>query len=289
MQTHQFNPQCKLPPAVLATDLDGTLIPMDGNPHQISALRELKLAVQDASIPLIFATGRHLHSVLEAIKAYHLPIPKWLICDVGTSIFEYSSSDNDFVPFLPYKTHLKKTVGDIHRDTVEQIMRSVNDLHLQAPENQTDFKISYTAPTSSLAQSIEDVNLLLEKNSLPYCCMGSIDPFLNCGLVDILPHGVNKAYSLIWLSTHADFPPDALIYAGDSGNDLAALTSGFRAIIVGNATDALTKSCRHSLQSRGLQDRLYVARGHATSGVLEGCQYFGLIKKKGSGFSNKHF
>jgi sucrose-6-phosphatase len=41
--------------------------------------------------------------------------------------------------------------------------------------------------------------------------MGSLDPFLNCGLLDVLPKGVSKAYALLWLSTHADFKPDEVV------------------------------------------------------------------------------
>jgi hydroxymethylpyrimidine pyrophosphatase-like HAD family hydrolase len=88
---------------------------------------------------------------------------------------------------------------------------------------------------------------------------------------------VSKAYALLWLSTHADLRPDEVIYAGDSGNDYAALVSGFRAIIVANGSDGLEAKVRASLKDRDLENRLYVAKGSASSGVLEGCQHFGLL------------
>ena len=96
-------------------------------------------------------------------------------------------------------------------------------------------------------------------------------------LLDVLPAQVSKAYALIWLATHADFLPDEVVYAGDSGNDLAALICGFRAIVVANDSEGLADRVAASLEERSLLDRLYLARDQATSGVLEGCRHFGLI------------
>jgi len=125
---------------------------------------------------------------------------------------------------------------------------------------------------------VETVNGILERERLPFECMGSLDPFLNCGLLDVLPKGVSKAYALLWLSTHADFKPDEVVFSGDSGNDYAALVSGFRAIVVANASEGLADRVEESLTKRNLVDRLYRANGKATSGVLEGCRFYGLIE-----------
>ena len=108
--------------------------------------------------------------------------------------------------------------------------------------------------------------------------MGSLDPFSNCGLLDVMPAGVSKAYALIWLSTHADFSPDEVIYSGDSGNDYAALVSGFRAIVVANGSEGLAQKVSAALGERRISERLYLAKQTATSGVLEGCRHFGLIQ-----------
>jgi hydroxymethylpyrimidine pyrophosphatase-like HAD family hydrolase len=89
---------------------------------------------------------------------------------------------------------------------------------------------------------------------------------------------VSKAYALIWLTTHADFTPDDAIYAGDSGNDLAALAAGFHAVVVANASEGLAEKVSALQQERGIPaDRLYAAKAPASSGVLEGCRHFGLL------------
>ena len=93
----------------------------------------------------------------------------------------------------------------------------------------------------------------------------------------MLPLNVSKAYALIWLSSHADFCPEEVVFSGDSGNDKAALVCGFRAILVENASKQLLNAVRDELRSMGSENLLYHAKGTATNGVLEGCQHFGMI------------
>ena len=72
--------------------------------------------------------------------------------------------------------------------------------------------------------------------------------------------------------------PEGIVFAGDSGNDYAALTAGFRAILVGNAHQELAERVAEHHRRGGHSDRLYLAREHATAGVLEGCRRFGLVQ-----------
>jgi HAD superfamily hydrolase (TIGR01484 family) len=62
-----------------------------------------------------------------------------------------------------------------------------------------------------------------------------VDPFEGQGLLDFLPRDVSKAYALKWWSDYHGVSHSDVVFAGDSGNDLAALTAGFCAILVANA------------------------------------------------------
>jgi sucrose-6F-phosphate phosphohydrolase len=272
---NHFNPESEVSPSVLATDLDGTLIPLPETPNNISDLKLLKKALAEARIKLVFATGRHFESAMEAIEQYELPTPEWIVCDVGSAI--YKRRGDSFEVFTAYETHLENSSGSIDRQTVEDTLFTIEGLELQPPDHQQRFKISYQTTADEVNQIVDQANGRLEQAGLPYHCVGSLDPFMNCGLLDVMPRDVSKAYALLWLSTHADFRPDEVIYAGDSGNDYAALISGFRAIIVANGSDGLEAKVRASLKDRDLENRLYVAKGSASSGVLEGCQHFGLL------------
>jgi sucrose-6F-phosphate phosphohydrolase len=272
---NHFNPQDKIAPKTLATDLDGTLIPLPNNEANLQALKELSAHHESDSIRLVYATGRHFESVLEAIEQYTLPTPEWIVCDVGSAIFQRVG--NEYRRYAAYEDHLSETTGTVKREKVEACLDDIDGLGLQPPDHQQRFKVSYKC-TSKIVQSLlEEIESRLKALDMPYDCMGSIDPFENCGLIDVLPRNVSKAYALLWLATHADFQPDEVIYSGDSGNDYAALVSGFRAIIVANGSDGLVEKVRTQLKTRNLENRLYVAKTEATSGVIEGCRYFGLI------------
>lgn len=270
-----FNPQREVLPRVLATDLDGTLIPLPDSPSNVDALSVLSKARRTSGVGLVYATGRHYESVVEAIREYRMPEPDWIICDVGSSI--YQRRESGYENFSPFEIHLKELSGGMGRGVIEQQLQSVEGLTLQAPDHQQQFKISYESTADTVEGLVARVNQILKHKKLPFECMGSLDPFLNCGLLDVLPQGVSKAYALLWLSMHANFKPDEVVFSGDSGNDYAALVSGFRAIIVANASKGLAAQVQEELKSRHLEDRLYLAKGNGTSGVLEGCQYFGLI------------
>jgi len=269
-----FNPQAGIRPSVLATDLDGTLIPLPASPENqrdLSALAAFFAAPQQR---LIFATGRHFDSVLEAMRAVPLPEPDWILCDVGSRLMGRSAGG--WQELAAYTRHLRELTGGVARAEVEAALAGIAGLSLQLPEHQTELKISYFCESARLEPILAEVETRLLE--MPYTRMGSLDPFKDCGMIDVMPGPVSKAYALLWLATHADFVPDEVLYAGDSGNDLAALAAGFRAIVVANASPGLVDQVAALQQVRGIPaDHLYPAKGSASSGVLEGCRHYGLI------------
>jgi len=272
---NDFNFQSELSASVLGTDLDGTLIPLVDNEENRRDLQTLSQSLVANGRELIFATGRHFESVFDAIKSYGLPRPGWIVSDVGSSI--YHAVDGRFERFEPYECHLREMVGDIDRKTVTKAFEEIEGLPPQEGESQGTFKISYFCDEELVDVLGSRLSDLCRARNLPFECMASVDPFTNRGLLDLLPNGVSKAYALIWLSTHANFSPSELVYAGDSGNDRAALVAGFRAIAVGNMDEKLAQEIEIEMAENGLSDRFFRASGHATSGVLEGCRHFGLI------------
>ncbi|MGD9613064.1 MAG: HAD-IIB family hydrolase [Kiritimatiellia bacterium] len=270
-----FKPDPRIPPRVLATDLDGTFIPLPGHADNLAALETFRQARAENRLGLVFATGRHFESVLEALRQHALPAPDWIVCDVGTSI--YRRQAESFVLLAPFETHLAETTHGVDRTAVEALLADLDGLVLQSPERQQRFKISYVSSAAAAEPLAALANQRLAQASLPYACLASIDPFHGKGLLDVLPNGASKAAALIWLATHADFTADEVVFAGDSGNDLAALVCGFRAIVVANASAELADEARCELARRGLERRLFQATLPATSGVLEGCRRFGLV------------
>ena len=270
-----FNPDPDVPPRVLATDLDGTFIPLPGAPDNESALDTFRQARAQQRFGLVFATGRHHESVLAAMQDHALPPPDLIVCDVGTSI--YRRTREAYELFVPFEALLAEQTRGAERGAVEALLADLDGLALQSPERQRRFKISYESTANAADRLAALANRRLQDAGLPYVCLASLDPFHGHGLLDVLPAGASKAAALIWLASHADFVPDEVVFAGDSGNDFAALVCGFRAIVVANARPELADEVRCELARRGLEQRLFQATRPATSGVLEGCRRFGLL------------
>ncbi len=268
----KLNNQSEIIRKVLATDLDGTLIPLPDSEENQSSLAEISKAFEIKDLVLIYCTGRHFESVVDAISIEKLPRPEWIICDVGTSI--YRITDGRYISFEAYNKHLEDLTHTSSRPGMQSLLEGLPGLILQQEDHQQEFKLSYECESSRTDSLVEKINELLHDFKIPYEAHGSLDPFLNCGLIDLLPRGVSKAYALKWLAQHAGYGADQVIYAGDSGNDFLALTSGCRAILVANAGKELTDKVKAALKAKKKSYALYVAKKQATSGVLEGCRHF---------------
>lgn len=261
---------------VLATDLDGTLIPLEDKEENKTDLVQLERAMKKNSVTLTFVTGRHLESVQDAIQRYALPQPDWVICDVGTSIYR-RVGDNSFQIAQPYADHLQSIVGDVSTPRLREAFASLETLRLQEEEKQGPYKLSFYCDAKQMHPIHDAVLDVLTHRRLPYSMISSVDPFTGDGLIDLLPTDVSKAYALQWWAEHAGLDNIDLVFSGDSGNDLAAMTSGYRTIVVGNASPELMETVHQHYESRMQVDRVYLAEKTATSGVLAGCRHFGLI------------
>ncbi len=260
-------------PTVLASDLDGTLLPLDGEPRNRQDLRTLVEELQAANMRLAFVTGRHFESVMHAMQEFDLPTPDWIVCDVGTSIYGRDPQQG-FRLSQPFADHLQTVTRGISTQELAQAFSHWSELRLQESEKQTRFKLSFYTDQQVLERVAEAVRGFLQERALPYSVIASIDPFTDDGLIDLLPQNSSKAYALNWWSQAEGFEHQQVLYAGDSGNDLAAFAAGYRSIVVGNAAADVLQRARLAHQQAGWSDRIFAATLPATSGVLEGVRYF---------------
>ena len=135
-----FNLQTEIAPRVLATDLDGTLIPLSDCAENRVDLETLKDGLSRDGKEIVFSTGRHFESVLEAISEFRLPRPNWLICDVGASV--YCAGEGGHTLYEPYLNHLTEKVGGVTREQVVEAVSELTELESQGPESQGSFKVS---------------------------------------------------------------------------------------------------------------------------------------------------
>jgi len=97
------------------------------------------------------------------------------------------------------------------------------------------------------------------------------------GLIDVLPGATGKDATLRYMSDHLGLSFDDVLFAGDSGNDRAALLSGWLGILVGNAEASFALELASAARAAGLGDRLFLATKPGAAGVLEGCRHFGFL------------
>jgi hydroxymethylpyrimidine pyrophosphatase-like HAD family hydrolase len=224
----------------------------------------------------VYVTGRHLELVMQAIHEHELPQPDWLICDVGTSLLQRQPS-GEYLLLEPYQQHQSDIITAMPISVLQEQLATIDGLQRQEEEKQSPFKLSYYVDRERMLEIAGDVQRFLDRTTAPYSIIQSVDPFTGKGLIDLLPESVSKAYGLAWWSQHVGLNSRVIVYAGDTGNDLAALTAGYRAIVVGNADRSFALQVQEMHQRAGWNDRLYLAREPATSGVLEGCRWFGLV------------
>lgn len=260
-------------PAVLATDLDGTLIPLDQDPQQRRDLQILADLLHAETVDLVFVTGRHFASVESAFLEFGLPQPEWVLCDVGTSIYA-RQGDSNYELLTAYAQHLAGLVGEKDVDWMGALLQRVSGLRMQESEKQGPYKLSFYCNAAAMGEKVRQIEMVAEANDAPYSVVGSIDPFTHDGLIDLLPRGVSKAYALKFWAEQQKVDPGAILFAGDSGNDLAALTAGYRAILVRNAAADVVESVQQALSDKGQEDSFFHATEPATSGVLQGVRNY---------------
>ena len=264
------------PQAILATDLDGTLIPLDGNPEQQRDLQILGESLNKHRVPLVFVTGRHLQSVEKAQHKFRLPEPDWVICDVGSTICRRNPAGK-LEPLHEYAKHQYEIVKACPRTDILQLAAKISGLREQEAFKQGPYKISFYADQHQLSEIEQNLLQLLEDQQIPWSLICSVDPFNGDGLVDLLPQDISKAYALKWWAEFAGYEDSQIVFAGDSGNDYAAFVSGFRAILVNNTNSKIVDQVVQEHLKLGYTDRMYHAKSSATSGVLEGCRAFQLF------------
>jgi sucrose-6F-phosphate phosphohydrolase len=269
------------PRILLATDMDGTVIPLDRRKSRKKAIVEFRKTVRThRSIILAYVTGRHLDLAIQGQRDYGLPVPRLLVCDVGTSI--YALQGRRWIPDKAYRRMMKTQLGGHSGDEITAALQGTPDLTPQEDEKQAEFKRSYYVPVrAGKRQVLARVKQRLARKGIKASLVYSVDRQKGVGLLDILPRSVAKDFALYYLQKKLRLPADRVVFAGDSGNDLLAFASGFKAIVVGNTPTSVKRVLSSLMRKKTkLSKTVFFARHHYAKGVLEGARHFGLIKEQ---------
>ncbi len=265
---------------LVCTDLDRTLIPNGEAPESLRARPLLSRLAARPEVVLCYVSGRGAALIREAISDYGLPEPDYAIGDVGTTIHAVEAGR-----WRPIEDWDERIAADWRGQAwgdLERALRGVPGLRLQEPGKQNRWKLSgYVEPYDRIGEVLASVRERLDPLGIRYCLIASHDEVADLGLLDCLPERATKYHAVDFVRRRLGFDPERTVFAGDSGNDLPVLTSGLPSVLVANAAPAVRDEAIRRLRERGMEDRLYIARGgwfgmngNYCAGVLEGIVHF---------------
>ena len=266
---------------LLCADMDRTVIPNGSAPEHPAARISFRTFCRRPEITLVYVTGRDRQLVEEALAAYQLPPPDYAITDVGTKI--YRVTQRDWQPLEQWEQEIDRDWNGRSGADIARLLGDFTDLQLQEERKQNDHKLSYYLSLRSDPQSLlQCLRQRLAAAGVAAGLIWSIDEEARVGLLDVLPRRADKLHAITFLAGTLGYPVEEVLFAGDSGNDLAVLQSAFKTVLVANAARELKEEARAAALSRGHEETLYVARGgvlgmngNYCAGVLEGvCHFF---------------
>lgn len=265
---------------LLCTDMDRTLLPNGTAPEQPGVRKLFAEAVSSLEIRLAYVTGRDLSLVQKAIKNYSLPMPAFAITDVGTRI--YFVDQGLWQDWPVWDRYIDQDWHGVSHGQLRDLFRDIAVLKLQETAKQSRHKLSYYVPRyvdcvalfAEMEQRLTDIGV---QASLTW----SIDDLTQVGLLDVLPRRASKLHAITFLCEHLGLDHDEVVFAGDSGNDMAVLCSNIPAVLVANATEEIKQQASVEAQSHGHAAQLYQAHGahlgmngNYSAGILEGVFHF---------------
>lgn len=266
---------------LLCTDMDRTVIPNGMQAEHPDARRRFRQFCQADNVCLVYVTGRHRQLVEKAIRAYHLPQPDYIISDVGTKIFQRKETRWQEVQSWCDVISVDWN-GKSHHD-LKQLLADIKQLQLQEFSKQNTHKLSFYLPLYlDKDKVIQAVQQRLQNNHIRASVIWSIDELTHVGLLDVLPENATKLHAIEFLQGKLGYPDSHLVFAGDSGNDMAVLASAIQSVLVNNASDDIKSLAQRLAAENGHSQSLYLAtspdslgmNGNYSAGVLQGIWHY---------------
>lgn len=267
-------------PLLVCTDLDRTLIPNGDVPESPRARHYFRQLTALPNVTLAYVSGRDQTLVRDAIHTYDLPLPDFVLGDVGATI--YTCEQWDWQAWEAWANHIAPDWNGHERAALAALLQDFSMLTLQEASKQNTYKLSYYLDLTLNHQRIMDeVQMRLSAHGIHANLIWSIDEPANSGLLDILPARASKRHAIEFLMAQQGFSLPQTVFAGDSGNDLPVLVSPIPAVLVNNASAELKREALQMSRLSGVDAALYLAQGnwagmngHYAAGILEGIAHY---------------
>ena len=266
---------------LVCTDLDRTLIPNGPQSESPQARVRFAALAGRPEVMLAYVTGRHRVLVQKAITYYQLPLPDFVIGDVGTTIYRVGPQQ-DWVRQATWEAEIGKDWrGHGHRD-IKSLLIDMSALRLQEGAKQNDYKVSYYVPLQSDRRDLSHrIEQRLRENGVAARLIWSVDEPAGIGLLDVLPARASKYHAIEALMGMHGFDQSDTVFCGDSGNDIEVLASPIPAVLVANSQPEVRDLARRLARDGGCSEQLYIAQGgfmgmngNYSAGMLEGIAHY---------------
>lgn len=235
---------------LIATDLDGTFLAGDTDARQ----QLYQLISNDPDITLVFVTGRGLEAVLPILSDAAIPVPHYVIADVGATVVDGRT-----------RQAVQPLQADIDalwpgERAVSEALEGIPGLQRQEVPQQR--RCSYFCDSDAVTDDLRRI-----AHELNCDLLYSADRYL-----DFLPRGVNKGSTLRRLVHDLGVDMNQVLVAGDTLNDLSMFEQGFRGVCVGESEAAL-------LAATADRTRVLHSRRVGCAGILEALDFFRFVDR----------
>jgi len=302
-----------VPPVLLVTDLDGTLVGHDEAMRRFFDIWTTHFEWRGSV--LVYNTGRSLDSVLRLFKDKDMKYPTALITGVGTQVYWFTAEsgedsrhrraiqpalDEAFVMSLNQGGWSTSQVREVVGGFVSRLNSRGVDIHWRPEEEQLPHKLSLGVRDHAVDATVSE----LQKTLLETCGIEVqliISGHGDWRYLDVVSIAGGKHSALQYVRSqlskrtinmsHKIKPTNAVLStfdfpyteantltAGDSGNDIAMLDGPEFGVIMGNAQAELRNWYQHGLAA-DRRSRKHLAQATFADGILEGLAHFKFLPK----------
>jgi len=265
---------------LLCTDLDRTLLPNGAQAESPGARDRFTALVSDPRVTLAFVSGRDRARIERAMTNYRLPRPAFVISDVGTNIYDLRGGE--WRVWEQWQEVIALDWRGYDNWRLGQLLDDFPQLRRQEISKQGHCKLSYYFPLHVEQEWLDaEIRRFLQGRGVRVNLVWSLDEPAGVGLLDVLPERASKLHALEFLRAALGIDETAMLFAGDSGNDLPVLASAIPSILVANAMSAVAAEAQAAAEAAGNRQALYLARGdfigmngNYSAGILEGVVHY---------------